>query len=322
MTKIKSNLLCLISLYSISSWAPLHANTEPTANFNETMQQIVDKFYQSHKDKEQFTAVAASILLPKDKQIDANDIRTYVKGTVGFPPNNQAITPNNLFEIGSITKSFVAVIILQLQTENKLTLDDKIGKWLPQYPNWKEVTIRQLLTMTSGIPNYSNDPEFDKKMYANLKTVWTNKELLNYAHPDKPIKKNPQNLFEYSNSNYILAALIIEQITKDSFEHQLKERILDKGGYLKNTFYPVGPDASVVQKAISDREVHGYYYDKKTKKNVDTFNNDLSWAGAAGALVSNTADVARWVQILYHGILIEPTHRERALSELEAVVSM
>ncbi|MFA6303297.1 MAG: serine hydrolase [Legionella sp.] len=291
-------------------------------NFANTIQKIVNEHYQTHKDKEGFTAIQASILIPKDKKIDANDIKTVVAGTVGFPPFTQAINANSLFEIGSITKSFVAVIILQLQTDGTLTLDDKLGKWLPQYKNWSQVSLRQLLTMTSAIPNYSEDPVFDKKMYANLQNAWTNEELLKYAHPEQPLKKSPGTAFEYSNSNYILASMVIEKATHDTFEHQLQTRILNQGSYFKNTYYPVGADAKTISASIASRQVHGYYFNKKTNKNVDTSQNNLSWAAAAGALVSNTEDVVRWVQLLYHGLLIDARYRERALAELEAVVSM
>lgn len=101
-------------------------------------------------------------MIPQNRTNNKQEVQTVVHGTMGYPPLSQPVTPNNLFDIGSITKSFTSLLLLQLQTENKLTLDDRLGKWLPQYPNWKEVTLRQLLNMTSGIPNYSEDKEFSK----------------------------------------------------------------------------------------------------------------------------------------------------------------
>ncbi len=70
---------------------------------------------------------------------------TVVYGTMGYPPLTQTITPNDLFDIGSITKSFTALLLLQLQTEGKLTLDDPLGKWLPQYKQWKEVAVSLII---------------------------------------------------------------------------------------------------------------------------------------------------------------------------------
>jgi D-alanyl-D-alanine carboxypeptidase len=239
---------------------------------------------------------------------------------MGKAPLLQKVTPNDLFDIGSITKSFVTVLILQLQTQQKLSLDDPLGKWLPQYSQWSKVTIRQLLNMTSGIPNYSADPAFEKQMEANLNYSWSDEELLTYAHPEKPIKMDEKNLFSYSNSNYILAAMIIEKVTNDNFAHQVEQ--LFKQGNLNNSFYLAGAKAAATKKQISSRLTHGYFYDESTKKLIDTFDGNLSWAAAAGAIVANTEDVTRWVQLLYRGTLIEARFREDSLADMETIVSM
>lgn len=317
--KIKSYIFALNILLSTT---PTFAAAPVSADLNTALQKIVNDYLANYQDKEQFTGIAASVLIPTDKQLDAKDIHSFVAGTIGFLPNNQALTTTNLFEIGSITKSFTALMILQLQTEGKLALSDTLEKWLPQYPQWKKVTLTQLLNMTSGIPNYSADPVFLEKLYANLAYHWTNEELLKYAHPELPIERNEQQGFQYSNSNYILAALVIEKATQDSYENQLKKRILNAANNLPNTFYPAGPDGQKIKESINGRLVHGYYYDEQSKKNVDTFNDDLSWASAAGAIVSDTVDVVHWVQLLYHGLLIKPTYREDSLAALETVVSM
>ncbi|WP_298628021.1 serine hydrolase [uncultured Legionella sp.] len=297
------------------------ADSKEDKGLKEQMQKIVNEYYKQYSDREQFTAVAASVLVPRDKKIDLNDIQTVVTGTMGYPPLNQKITQENLFDIGSITKSFTSMILLQLQAEDKLSLDDTLGKWLPQYPNWKEVTLRQLLNMTSSIPNYSEAPEVDKILRDDPGHVWTNEELLKYADPEKPLKVNKENYYEYCNSNYILAALVIEKVTQDSFENQLKKRILNSSHHLNTAYYPAGADGVAVGNEIKAKRVHGYYYDEKSKKVVDTIGNDLSWAGAAGAIVATTEDVVRWVQMLYHGTLIDSAKREKTLIELESVVS-
>lgn len=314
--------LSLVSLaLTIACHSP-YAAVPISQDIAKQLQLVVDDYYQTHKDKEKFTGIAASVLIPTDTQLDPKDIHTFVAGTIGFAPATQKIEATNLFEIGSITKSFTALILLQLQTEGSLSLNDPLGKWLPEYPQWKDVTLRKLLNMTSGIPNYSNDPVFLKLLYGNLGRTWTNKELLTYAHPEKPITTNPDKLFDYSNSNYILAALVIEKVTQDTFENQLNKRILLQRDIFKNTFYPAGPDGKKIKESIMGRLVHGYFYDEATNQNISVYNDDLSWAGAAGAMVSTTEDVVRWVQVLYHGVLIKPTFRERALAELESVVSM
>lgn len=314
--KIIISLLTL-SLNALLLSSSLYANsTSSLDSYTKKLQTVIDEYYKTYSKKEGFTAISASVLAPSDK--NNNHIKTVMKGTIGLPPLTQVITADNLFDIGSITKSFTAVLLLQLQTEGKLSLDDPLGKWLPQYQQWKAVTLRQLLNMTSSIPNYSDDAEMLKKLTEDMSHVWTNEELLTYAYPDKPLKIIKNNLYEYSNSNYILAAMVIEKITNDTFDNQLKLRILNPNNDLKNTFYPAGPEAAAQQ----NLRVHGYFYDEKTKKIVDTFTNDLSWAGAAGAILANTDNVVRWVQLLYHGTLINPQYRERALTELESLVSL
>ncbi|QMT60641.1 serine hydrolase [Legionella sp. PC997] len=319
--KLKSILLGLGLIPSLIS-PILFAASEATSNITAQLQNVIDDYYTKYNQKEKFTAIAASVLIPQNQTNYQKEIKTVVHGTMGYPPLSQPITPSNLFDIGSITKSFTALIILQLQTENKLSLDDHLGTWLPQYPNWKNVTLRQLLNMTSRIPNYSADDEFSKKMESHLDAVWTDEELLKYAHPEKPLETKKGNLFEYSNSNYILAALVIEKVTNDTFANQLKLRILNSQNGLNDMFYLAGPDGQSLGKSIEARRVHGYFYDETENKLIDTLSNDLSWAGAAGAIVGTTEDVARWVQQLYHGTLIKPIFRERILAELESVVSM
>ncbi|WP_058475120.1 serine hydrolase domain-containing protein [Legionella quateirensis] len=301
------------------SWAG-SSSAEPVRK--DIVQTVVDDYFKKYSKKEQFTAVSASVLIPQNEETPIDEIKTAVAGRVGYPPFSEVITLDHLFDIGSITKSFTSLILLQLQFEDALSLDDPIGKWLPQYSNWSEVTVRQLLNMTSGIPNYSNDPEFWAQMEHDLSHVWTDEELLHYAHPENPIERNDTNTYEYSNTNYILAGLIIEQVTHDSFAHQLKERIINQSNFLNNTFYPAGPDGVAVRESLTDRKMHGYYFDTANNKVVDTFVNDLSWAGAAGAIVANTEDVMRWVQILFHGTLINPVYRGQALNELTSVVSI
>lgn len=319
--KLKSKFLGLALITSLIS-PILSAASETSSNITSQLQKEIDDYYTKYNKKEKFTAIAASVLIPQNQENYQKEIKTVVHGTMGYPPLSEAITPGNLFDIGSITKSFTALIIMQLQTEDKLSLDDPLGKWLPQYPNWKNVTLRQLLNMTSGIPNYSADDEFSKKMEDHLEAVWTDEELLKYAHPEKPLQKKKGNLYEYSNSNYILAAMVIEKVTNDTFANQLKSRIINAENGLNDMFYLAGPDGQSLGKSIEDRRVHGYFYDEEKNKLIDTLSNDLSWAGAAGAIVGTTEDVARWVQLLYHGTLIKPIFRERILAELESVVSM
>jgi D-alanyl-D-alanine carboxypeptidase len=319
---VHSRLLTLISILLLSVFTFTAYGSDSNDVLASKIQKEMKKYFKQYQKEEKFTALAVSIRVPHPENKGSDEVLNFVKGTMGQSPLDQKITTNNLFDIGSITKSFTALILLQLQSEGILSLDDPLGKWLPQYENWSKVTIRHLLNMTSGIPNYSESPEFWMQMEHNLGKVWTDEELLTYAHPEKAIETDRPSLYEYSNSNYILAALVIEKATQDTFENQLKQRIFDKTNFLQNTYYPAGPNGVNVGHAIKARKAHGYYYDEDAKEVVDVIDNDLSWAAGAGAIVANTEDVARWVQLLYHGLLIQPEYREQALSEMKSVVSI
>ena len=95
----------------------------------------------------------------------------------GGPP----VSPGALWQIGSNTKAFTAVILLQLEAEGKLSISDPIGKWLPQYPAWRHITIRQLLDMTSRIPDYLYQPAFATAFAANQATRFTAARLVSYV---------------------------------------------------------------------------------------------------------------------------------------------
>ncbi|WP_133135992.1 serine hydrolase domain-containing protein [Legionella rowbothamii] len=317
--KIKSSVLGLTALF-LSPFTYAVTNSAPYVT--DFLKKTVDGYYKKYSKKEKFTAVQASVLIPQHQGNNQYEVKTAFTGTFGLPPISKTVNADSLFDIGSITKSFTSLMLLQLQAEGKLSLEDHLDKWLPQYPHWRDVTLRQLLNMTSGIPNYSVDDDFNKKMEANLSRVWTDEELLSYAHPEKPLPKHRKNTYEYSNTNYILAGKVIEKVTGDTFANQLKLRIVSAKNGLNQTYYPAGPEGPATQKTISLEKVHGYYLDQEPPKLVDTFNNDLSWAGAAGAIVANTQDVVQWVQLLYHGKLIDAAHRAQALAELESVVSI
>lgn len=295
------------------------AYAEDPPPFQATLQAITNAYLSTHKDKEGITGLVTGVLIPRDKGPEKYKA---VAGDRGFPPFNQAISSDNLFQFGSITKSFVAVIILQLEAENKLKLDDTLGRLLPEYKNWKEVTVTDLLEMTSGIPNYSENPDFLKILYGDLGHQWTNKELVSYASPDKPLKPDVQKSFEYCNTNYILAAMIIEKLTQDTFANQLKKRILNPQNGLANTYYPAGAEGQSLLFSLMPNMIHGYYYDKSQNKMVDITSGNLSWAGAAGAIVGSMDDLLQWVQLLYHGRLLPDSYRSDGMSSLEDIVSM
>ena len=225
----------------------------------------------------------------------------------GGPP----VTAGALWQIGSNTKAFTAVILLQLEAEGKLSISDPIGTWLPQYPAWRHITIRQLLDMTSRIPDYLYQPAFASAFAANQGTRFTPARLVSYVAglPLGPVG------YHYTNTDYILAQMIIQKVTHDSYADQLTKRIVtplrlsttclapytcpaaDAGRVPAGYFYIAGGPPSLIGKAMPPL--------------------GLTWAQAAGGIVSSLADMTTWDRDLYQGRLL-PARQQH---ELEALVS-
>ncbi len=171
--KIVSGVLALtVSVYA-------HGQTPPP-DFNQQMQKILMTHYNQYKDQEYFSGAALSIYIPND------NIRNYYVGRVSHSLKSKLISGDTLFQIGSITKSFTAAIILQLEKEGKLRLGDTLKTWLPQYNKWSAISMTQLLNMTSGIPNYTESPLLNSQVYYNSSRIWRNQELIDFAYPPEP----------------------------------------------------------------------------------------------------------------------------------------
>jgi D-alanyl-D-alanine carboxypeptidase len=104
-------------------------------------------------------------------------------GKVGREPDAGRVDQDTLYQVGSASKSFTVAVILQLEAAGKLSIDDPLGKWLPEYAAWKDVTIRRLLNMTSGIPNYSETEQLSLAWANEPMRVFTLKELADAAYP-------------------------------------------------------------------------------------------------------------------------------------------
>lgn len=312
MFKSNINKLALY-LFLIS---PITSTFAQTDSLHKDIQSIVDSYYSKEINREKFSGLAVSVSYPKDHGMIK---QSFFAGKLKHKKHAKPVTKETLFDTGSITKSYTAAIILQLEAEGYLDINDPIGKWLPQYPRWKDVTIKQLLNMTSGIMDYSNTPEFANFIKKHPTAEITEPFLLSLAHPNEPI--TPGKKWEYSNSNYILAALIIETITKQNFADVLQARILNPLN-LKNTYYAAGRNWKYINKITFPRKAQGYYYDYQNNKLLDLTKINLSWGGPAGAIVSDTADQLKWVDALYHGTIFPEKNRVKLLSELKSIVSM
>jgi CubicO group peptidase (beta-lactamase class C family) len=239
-------------------------------------------------------ALAHKYRLFNGSALVAENGKTIYKGAFGLANMEWGIpnTPDTRFRLGSITKQFTAMLILQLVEQGKIKLDGKISDYLPDYRKdiGEKVTIHHLLTHTSGIPSYTGLPNFRQDVSRNPYEV--DGFVKKYASGD--LLFEPGSKFAYNNSGYFLLGAIIEHVTGKTYEQVLKQKILDPVG-MKDTGYD--HYETLIQKRAS-----GY------EKTIDGYRNapylDMSIPYAAGSLYSTVDDLNLWDQALYKDTLL------------------
>jgi D-alanyl-D-alanine carboxypeptidase len=206
------------------------------------------------------------------------------------------------FRIASITKTFVATLVLQLAGEGRLGLDDPVERRLPGVvPNGGAITLRELLNHTSGLFDYTDDPTFEAAVTSEPGRSWAPRELIAFATA-QPALFSPGAGWSYSNSDYIVLGMVVEAVTGEPLEQLLRERIFQPLG-LGSTSLPSGT-------AIPGRHAHGYIGSATvplapgTLLDLAGLNPTHLWA--AGGMVSNATDVTRFYARLLGGGLLPP----------------
>lgn len=237
-----------------------------------------------------------------------SDGRRWV-GASGSAWEGQPVTPGTVFEVGSVTKSFTAALILSLVRDGLLNLDDSASKWLPGQTGLVQgATIRQLLQHTSGIADYARHPGFLPAIRASMAGPWTPTDNLRFV--GEPTG-TPGTEWRYSNTNYVLLGLIAAAAGKKPFADLLRERI-SKPLTLQHIFV-AGEDQ------ITDLKAHSYL-----DFNGDGKADDLSafvpdpattrGAGGAGAVIGTALDVAVFARAYYTGELLGSTLQHEVTS--------
>ncbi len=313
MNKLKLAILATLLSTTVTianaqqlAWSPIVPKTAAESALKDQVIKIMNNYYTSYHDPEYFSGMSTAVYAPE------HGTMAFYLGTVAQDPNSDKVDQNTLFDIGSITKSFTAAIILQLEKQQFLTLNDTVTKWLPQYSKWGSTTIEQMLNMTSGLPNYSNSPYMNYIVTQKLDTLWSNKELVNIVYPAANFNPAMESGYDYTNTGYLLTAMIAETASKKDYTSLLQNLI--QNANLQNTFYPVPQMNSY----IKDRMAHGYSfnpYENPELLGKDVSDNNLSWAGAAGGLVANSSDIVQWVNALFVGnTILDPQQKMQLMS--------
>ena len=209
---------------------------------------------------------------------------------------NVPMRVDDRFRIGSLAKTYVSVVMLQLVDEKKLGLDDPIEGFVPKMvPNGARITVRQLLNHTSGIPNYEEHPSYMAPyMAGDLGHVTTPAQLVAMG-TSLGSWFAPGTSSRYSNTNYTVAGLIIEKVTGSSLGAHFEQRIF-RPLNLRSTYLPTTPE-------IAGAHAHGYFVmGAQPAADVTNFSPSIAWAG--GGIVSTTTDVTAFYRALLEGKLL------------------
>ncbi|MFE2876897.1 serine hydrolase domain-containing protein [Streptomyces roseus] len=219
--------------------------------------------------------------------------RTYTAGVGDLATGSQVPTDGQV-RVGSNTKTFTAVAVLQLVGEGRIRLDAPVDTYLPGLVRGKgidgrKIKVRELLQQTSGLPDYTR-ADLAPRYYAP-------RELVGFALGYEA-DFAPGTRWAYSNTNYVLAGLIVEEVTGHPLSQELDRRIIQRIG-LRHTYFPAPGDATI-------REPHprGYYRDSADAPLGDVTETDPSWGWAAGQMISTNSDLNRFFTELLGGGLL------------------
>ncbi|HEX2532458.1 MAG TPA: serine hydrolase [Chitinophagaceae bacterium] len=201
--------------------------------------------------------------------------------------------PGDLFQIGSVTKQFTAALVMQQVEEGRLSLQDRLSKFYPAYPNGDKITLEHLLSHTSGIFNYTNDA---KLMQGSVTRPITEEAML-ATFRDKPLDFEPGAQWNYSNSGYMLLGYILQKVTGKPYEQLMRERILQPLGMQHSGFNFAG--------LSGDRKSKGYFR-LSGGKGLAAPVVDSTFSFAAGALYATVGDLYRWERGISTGKVLKP----------------
>jgi D-alanyl-D-alanine carboxypeptidase len=201
----------------------------------------------------------------------------------------QATQSDAIFEIDSVTKQFTAALIMKLQEQGQLHVDDSIALYLPKYSFPSAITIRMLLTHTSGLADYLRFPQF-----ANWAAMGVSEATVLTEINQQPLQFQPGTQYSYSNSNYFALGSIIESVTGQTYSANLDQYIFRPLG-LQNTYY-VLPPPTLSATGYSDAAL----------SSIPVSHWDRSAAFAAGAISTNVYDLDSWENALMNGKVVSP----------------
>jgi CubicO group peptidase (beta-lactamase class C family) len=211
------------------------------------------------------------------------------------------------FRNGSVAESYIANLLLQLVDEKKISLDDKISTWLPDLPHADEVSLGNLISMTSGYHDFVPNAEFLKINDTQPYKTWTPDEILTYANLDQPLLYTPGTNWNYAHTNFVILGMALDKINGRPLNDVLQDKVLGPLG-LTNTTDPGGPViAEPVLHAWDSEQRSVYSIPASLPFYVDSTGWDTSWSLSRGAIqTSNIFDLDTTAIAVGNGKLLSP----------------
>ena len=279
-------LACLTATFLVAASAT--ANATVATGTTATLQDGVDSLVAA--------GAPGAILLVRD-----GSKTTRLTAGVADLATQQAIEPRDHYRIASLTKTYVATVVLQLVAEKKLRLSDTVERWLPGLvPNGNKITVCMLLNHTTGLQDHERDPDvLAPYLSGDLGYYWSPLRLLQVAISRPPLyAPGETKVSTYSSTNYVVLGLMVSAVTKRSIGAELNRRIFQPL-HLNQTSYPTS------NTHLPEPYAHGYFMlQPPSLTDLSAFSPSLS--GAAGAIVSTVGDVASFYRALLSGLLLKP----------------
>ena len=237
---------------------------------------------------------------------DAGHVKTFHSGLANIAAGTPMRSADR-FRMGSLTKTYVSTVVLQLVAEHRLHLTDPVSRYLPRLLSGKpKVTVRELLNHTSGVYDFNNDPRVLAPYLAGrLGHVWTPRDLVRIAMSHRLVSR-PGGAYHYSNTNYLLAGLVVQAVTGHSLGAQLRHRVFQPAHLHATTF--------TTSRRLPSPAAHGYFTFSGTQPTDVTSLYPYPWA--SGAAVATVSDVARFYRQVLSGRLLSP----RLMAAMETTV--
>jgi D-alanyl-D-alanine carboxypeptidase len=244
-------------------------------------QEMLHGILESHRAAGEFVGARIAV---SDRDGNVTEV---TDGTTTVDPESATVDPDTAWNIGSVTKTFVAVVVLQLAEEGRIDLDAGIDRYLPDLPDADRITPRQLLQHTSGLGEYNDKPA----VLDDQQRPWTPAELIAVAEAGGRVGE-PGGPHHYANTNYIVLGEIIEQVTGHPWADEVRTRIVEPLGLTHTGLL-------TAERPIGYKVVDGAFVDA-------TNSADPSTGGAAGALESTNHDLLLFARALADGTLLSP----------------